>query len=149
MTNKVKQFFFPLITGVIVVLTYLIFPFFFKDQELATYIFNITRLILLLFIFFSLYFYFTDQLEFKGDIQKIFFRGTILSVLFAGFTSLGFFAAYLAQEQQVLEGYSLFQSWFVQFTKFIKFGLIYTVMCLAWIYFHPHNLLRKRSNKGK
>ena len=144
MRSSVKNFLFPIATGIIVLLTYLIFPFFFKDQQLATYIFNITRLILLLYIFFSLYFYFTEQLEYKGDIQKIFFRGTLLSLLFACFTSIGFFAAYFVQEQQALEGYSLAQSWFVQFTKFIKFGLIYTVMSLAWIYFHPHNLLRKR-----
>lgn len=148
MTSPWKKYFFPAVTGFLVLLVYWIFPFFFKDQELNTYIFNITRLILLLYIFFSLYFYFTDQLQFKGDIQKIFFRGTVLSLIFGGFTSIGFFAAFFAQDQIELEGYSLLQSWFVQFTRFVKYGLIYTVMCLAWIYFHPHNLLRN-SKKAK
>ncbi len=145
----IKKFLTPAVTGLFVLSIYMVFPSLFEGKILAMYIFNATRLVLLLYIFFSLYFYFIDDLQYKGNVQKIFFRGTILSVLFTVFTSAGFFVVYLKNPTVDAENYSLLQSWFVQFTKFLKYGLLYTVLTLVWIYFHPNNLTRRKKPLNK
>jgi hypothetical protein len=140
----IKKFLVPATTGIFVIGIYMIFPTIFEGKILGMYLFNAIRLVLLLYLFFSLYFYFVDDLKYKGNVQKIFFRGTILSLLFTIFTSAGFFIVYLKNPVIEVENYSLLQSWFVQFTKFLKYGMLYTVLTLIWIYFHPQNMTRRR-----
>ncbi|MFT6716338.1 MAG: hypothetical protein ACJA0Q_000974 [Saprospiraceae bacterium] len=145
----IQNFLTPAVTAVFVIGIYMIFPSHFEGKILGMYMFNATRLVLLLFIFFSLFFYFTDGLKYKGNVQKIFFRGTILSLLFTIFTSAGFFIVYLKNPQEEMENYSLLKSWFVQFTQFLKYGMLYTVLSLVWIYFHPQNLTKRRKKTPK
>jgi len=145
----IKKFLTPSITAVFVLAIYMTFPSYFEGKILGMYMFNATRLVLLLFVFFSLYFYFIDDLKYRGEMQKIFFRGTLLSLLFTVFTSAGFFIVYLKNPQVEIENYSLLQSWFVQFTKFLKYGMLYTVLTLVWLYFHPQNITRRRKKSNK
>jgi len=145
----VKKFLTPAITGIIVIGMYMIFPTQFEGKIMAMYLFNGTRLVLLLYMFFSLYFYFVDDLKYRGEIQKIFFRGALLSLLFTVFTSAGFFIVYFKNPVIEVENFSLLQSWFVQFTKFLKYGMLYTVLTLIWIYFHPQNLTKRRKKETK
>lgn len=145
----IKKFLFPAFTAALVLGIYVTFPLYFEEKILAMYMFNATRLVLVLFMFFSLYFYFIDELQYRGDVQKIFFRGTLLSLLFTIFTSAGFFTVYLKNPDMGVENYDLFGSWLVHALKVLKYGMLYTVLTLIWIYFHPNNMTRRRKKKSK
>ena len=144
-----KKFVFPAVTGALVISIYMILPSYFEGKILSMHIFNSTRLVLLLYMFFSLYFYFVDELNYRGDVQKILFRGTILSLLFTMFTSAGIVAVYLKNPVVDVEGFSLLQSLFIPFREFLVYGLVYAVLTLIWIYFHPQNLTRRRKKDTK
>jgi hypothetical protein len=145
----IKKFLFPAVTAVLVISIYMTFPLYFEESILAMYMFNATRLVLLLFMFFSLYLYFINELKYRGEIQKIFFRGTLLSLLFSIFTSAGFLTVYFKNPDMGIENYDLFGSWLIHVLKIVKYGMLYTVLTLTWIYFHPQNLTRRRKKETK
>ena len=140
---KFKRYIIPVSTGMVVILVFLLFPKFFHQQELNDKLFFATRLILLLYLFLSMDLYFKEVLNYRAEFQKLFFRGTILSLIFTIFTSAGLFILYFQDPQNNVEGFSIFKSWYLQVSKFLKVGLLYTIACIIYFRFHPNNLLKK------
>ena len=148
---KFKKLIIPTITGLLVVLAFLIFPQLYKDKpaDLQKYLYYSTRLILLFYIYLSMYFYFVEELGNKAEFQKLFFKGVVLSLIFTAFTSVGLFLNYFQDSQSNIEGFSVFKIWYLQVSKFLKIGLIYTVVVLIILHLHPQNLLKKSKNQSK
>ena len=139
---KFKKLIIPTITGLLVVLAFLIFPQLYKDKpaDLQKYLYYSTRLILLFYIYLSMYFYFVEELGNKAEFQKLFFKGVILSLTFTAFTSIGLLLNFVQDSQSNIEGFSFFKIWYLQVSKFLKIGLIYTVVVLIILHLHPQNL---------
>lgn len=131
-------------SGILAIITLVALPLFFQGHELGQYLHSSIRLILLLYMFFSLNLYFTEKLNYEGVFQKIMYKGVLLSLLFACFTSVGFFISLYMHPQDNVENFNLFSAWFVQAKEIVKFGLMYTVFIMIWIHFHPNNQIRLR-----
>ncbi len=147
--SKFRKFLIPGVTGILVVLIFVVFPKVFKNpDDLQKYLFYSTRLILMLYIYMSLYFYFIEGLNFKAEYQKLFFRGAILSLVFTAFTSAGLFINYFQDAQYNVANFSIIKSWFLQASKFLKAGMIYTIVTIIILYFHPQNQLKRTKSKS-
>lgn len=142
--KNLKNFLIPGITGVLAIAILVVFPMLFEGQELGQYLHSAIRLILLLYMFFTLNIYFTEKLKYEGEFQKIMYKGVLMSLLFACFTSIGFFIALSMHPQDNIENFSVFSAWFVHAKEIVKFGLMYTVFIMIWIHFHPNNQVRLR-----
>ncbi|MFT6745987.1 MAG: hypothetical protein ACJAZ2_000325 [Glaciecola sp.] len=147
--NFLKKFVFPASTGAFVIAIYMLLPKYFEGKILGLHTFSATRLVLLLFMFFSLYFVFVDELRYRGTMIKILLRGCILSLLFTIFPAAGTILLYLKNPVIDVENYSLFESLLMQSLEFLKYGLLYTVLTYIWIYFHPQNITRRRKKDTK
>lgn len=142
---KPRNILLPAVAGILVVSILLIFPSIFKDKnELQSYLHFVTRLVLLLFIYISLFLYFTQQLQFKAEFQKLFYRGVILSLVYTAFANIGMFVNHFMRPTVNIQGVSLFKLWYLQSSNFLKYGLIYTVFTILFLHFHPANQLRKK-----
>lgn len=142
--NQLKNILIPIISGLLSITVLVTFPMLFEGQELGQYLHSAIRLILLLYMFVTLNFYFIEKLKYEGEFQKIMYKGVLMSLLFACFTSIGFFIALSLNPQDNIENFSIFSAWFVHAKEIVKFGLMYTVFVMIWIYFHPNNKVRLR-----
>lgn len=115
-----------------------------NNLEMAKWVYSIVRLCLIAYIFGIIYWLFTKELNYEISFQKAMYTGTKTSVLFAIYTAV---ATLLAQFifNQLPNAVVVFQALLMQFLNMLKTGLIYTVAISIFIYFHPHNTLRKKS----
>lgn len=114
--------------------------------SMAKWVYSIIRLFLIAYILGVIYWLFTKPLNYEISFQKAMYTGTITSVLFALYTAV---ATLLVQFvfNHIPNGVVVFQALLMQFLNMLKTGLIYTVAISVFIYFHPHNNLRKKSKK--
>ena len=117
-----------------------------KNLSMAKWVYSIIRLILIAYILAVIYWMFTKPLNYEISFQKAMYIGTKISVLFALYTAV---ATLLVQFifNQIPNSVIVFQALLMQFLNMLKTGLIYTVAISVFIYFHPHNTLRKKSKK--
>lgn len=117
-----------------------------NQLERAKWMYIMIRLILLAFLFTSVYIYFTQTVKFSISFQKALFTATKLTVLFAVFVLIATLFQILLSS-----GFSL-NVWEVllfQFVNMLKTGLLYSVAISVFIYFHPHNQLRIQQKKQR
>lgn len=116
------------------------------NLSMAKWVYSIIRLILIAYILAVIYWMFTKPLNYEISFQKAMYTGTKISVLFALYTAV---ATLLVQFifNQIPNSVIVFQALLMQFLNMLKTGLIYTVAISVFIYFHPHNTLRKKSKK--
>ena len=116
------------------------------NLSMAKWVYSIIRLILIAYILAVIYWMFTKPLNYEISFQKAMYIGTKISVLFALYTAV---ATLLVQFifNQIPNSVIVFQALLMQFLNMLKTGLIYTVAISVFIYFHPHNTLRKKSKK--
>jgi len=114
------------------------------NLSMAKWIYSVVRLFLIAYILSVIYWLFTKPLNYEISFQKAMYTGTITSVLFALYTAI---ATLLVQFifNHIPNGVVVFQALLMQFLNMLKTGLIYTVAISVFIYFHPHNNLRKKS----
>lgn len=130
-----------------------IFPLIFEEKVLLLAMFGGPRFVLLCYIFFSLNLYFVEQQRYQGDLTKLFYQGTLYTVFFTVFAICGLFLANVITPQNDVEGYKMGQTFLLYGTKILGYGMLYTVLCLVWVYFHPHNgdgfFARRAKRKAK
>ncbi len=145
--KKKLKYTLPLFTGILVVLLIVGLPMLFEGDQLVNYLLYSVRFVLILYIFFTINHHFTTKLKYEGEFQKIMYKGVVLSILFACFTTVGLLINFYLNPQS--EDYSLSQAWLVQTREWVKIGLLYSVFMVIWIHFHPNNKVRLRNKAAR
>lgn len=117
--------------------------------NVSSTMFSVKRLILALFILISGYLGFTKKLNYTLTFQKALFENVKYAVLFTLFSICAIMVTQMmlgtmrefSQMIQILLG---------ELKEDLKYGIMYSILIAAFLYFHPHNQerLKQKTNKG-